>query len=247
MFSLKILKRIGIVTFHWFFEDYRRASYWRDIISGYDYFAAIQHGPITDACVKMGTSYMFLPPAASWASLSEIQRPKTHDVGFVGIPTAYRVEVLEYLAQNGISLSIAGQGWEQYDGVLGDSITKRGWISPEETSKLLSSTKTGINLSVSAPFKEDAEAHVGPRAFEVIACGAELVTENVPLARETISGCSYRVFDSKEQALEKIKEALEKWNIEKNRREENRLEILKHHTYSARAKTLNDIARGIAK
>ena len=225
LFTLNLLKSNNIQTVHWFYEDFRRASYWKDVIAGYCRFYAIQKGPIADECSRLGVQFTFLPTAANQAYGTDLHNnePAEKDAAFVGLPSSYRVRVLEHCASEGISLSIAGQGWDRYRGSLSPYIVQNSWTDARESAAILKNARVGLNLSMNDPQFDRSNTHVSPRVFDVMLGGRVLITEDVPLVHEVLSDFAYYCFSDEFEAARTIKEILshsEKQleNIEKNRK-----------------------------
>ncbi len=66
-FASNLLKKRGLVTMHWFYEDFRQAKYWKDVLPTYAHFLAIQRGPVEAACRDAGVAFHYLPTAADVA------------------------------------------------------------------------------------------------------------------------------------------------------------------------------------
>ena len=247
LFALNILKKQHIKTVHWFYEDFRRALYWKEVCAGYDVFCAIQREPITNECEKYGNRFLFLPTAVASGTLQAQHSTcaRNVDAAFIGIPSGYRIEFLEYLAQRNVSLVIAGLGWNTYKGPLEKHIVSGNWTNASISSSILSSAKIGINLSVDTPENDRQNVHVSPRVFDVIACGCTLVTEDVPLANETLCGLSYVSFVNKEDALSKINEALKEYENKGELREKNNEKIYTEHRYGNRVERMIDFCNNI--
>lgn len=242
LFALNILKKQHIKTIHWFYEDFKRAVYWKEVCAGYDVFCAIQRGSIPEECEKHGNRFLLIPTAVASGTIPALPQNNSRSVAvaFIGIPSVYRIELLEYLAQKNVSLAIAGLGWNTYKGPLEKHIVSGNWTNASISSSILSSAKIGINMSVDAPENDRQNVHVSPRVFDVIACGCTLVAEDVPLAHETLSGMSYRTFVNKEDALSKINEALSEYVNTGDLREKNRAKIYRVHTYRNRVERIID-------
>ena len=205
VFTLNLLRKYGVVTVHWFYEDFRAASYWKDVVGGYAFFLAIQRGPIVDRCKKSGAVFHLVPTAASSVGLPRPAPVKSCDVAFIGIPSNYRISILELLASQGVSLAVGGLGWERYRGVLSSFIVRGGWVSVRESMEVLSQSRIGINISVTDPRVDRENTHVSPRVFDIMRAGCVLVTEDVPLAQEILADCKFHLFHSAEHAVEIIK------------------------------------------
>lgn len=238
VFSLNLLRKQGIKTIHWFYEDYQRAVYWKDVLTGYDHFCAIQRGPIPDACRASGAEYHFLPTATSLDSAANVSHAdRRFDVGFIGIPSPYRIAVLESLALKGLSISIAGSGWNVYRGILQKSIIKNQWVSEEESFKILCQSKTGINLSIDEPI-DRAITHISPRVYDILMAGCALVSENVLLLEESLRGHVYYTFNSREEVYRTIQKALSDYPAFKDATDKNRMSVVQNHTFKQRVEQL---------
>ena len=238
LFTLNLLRKCKVTTIHWFYEDYRRASYWREIISGYDFFCAIQKGPLVSACLKNNTTYCFLPTAVTLPELTSHALERAYDVAFIGLPSAYRIEVLENLAQNGIKLLIAGKNWSSYKGPLEKSIECGEWTPEDQSLLILSRAKIGLNLSYDSPWSDIENVHVGPRIFDIPAAGCILVTEDVPLLRESFPECTLFTFRSTEEVLKCVEAVLRDYPILRPVIEENMACVREKHSYTNRVETL---------
>ena len=233
LFSLNLLKKQGITTAHWFYEDFRRATYWQSVISGYDYFFSIQMGPLPEICQKAGSIYHFLPTAHSpiHTSSETVERP--FDIAFIGIPSDYRIGVLEGLAEAGFHLAIAGSGWKNYQGPLRKSIIQDTWTDEHRSFEILHKAKTGINLSVENP-KGREDVHISPRVYDIIAAGCILISENVSLIRESLSECHYHTFDKPEVLPELAGNILKDYVQQVDLTMGNMEIVLRAHTYENR-------------
>jgi hypothetical protein len=242
LFTLNLLRAQGVTTSHWFYEDFRIAKYWSFMLPGYDYFFAIQKGPIPEACRQSGSAYFFLPTAAGshccTPYVSAGPPDRLHDIVFIGIPSAYRIETLEYLAQQGFSLCIAGLGWDRYSGPLKGSIVNAVWTDGKQAGDLLNNSKIGINLSVVPPAADRQNTHVSPRVFDVLASGCVLVTEDVPLAKDTLQNLHYHTFTDNEEAGRRISGILADMNREKTYFDSNRAIVCRDHLYGNRVREI---------
>ena len=237
LFTLKLLRNQRVVTIHWFYEDFRQALYWKDVIAGYDYFFAIQKGPIVSACVSNNVRYAFLSTAANSDvafNLPVIGRGSAVDVAFIGIPSPYRIRVLEFLAASGLKLAIAGAGWNHYRGPLDSSIKNGEWTEASQSVKILSDATIGLNLSVSDPEIDRENTHVSPRVFDILYAGRVLVTEEVPLIHETIGQCAFYSFSDQHEALDVITSVISHPESEIGKAIVNREIIRARHTYENR-------------
>ena len=247
LFTLNLLKKQKITTIHWFVEDYRRANYWKDILPGYSWFLAVQKGYVQEECRKNNCRFAYLPTAPSEESVTfkrqDNNLKRKIDIGFVGFPTPYRIEFLEYLLSQDISLTIAGEGWDGYRGPLSDSIITGKWIDPQQAVQIMDSASLAINLSYEKPSGDLYDIQISPRVYDILSIGTTLLTEDVPLLHETIGDCHFYTFKNKEEATEKIHPIISDLDNEniKNKIENNRGVILQNHTWEKRAEQILEL------
>lgn len=234
-FTVDLLQRRNIVTLHWFFEDFREAKYWKDVLPAYRHFLGIQRGPLEEACAAAGTHYHYLPTAFILPPRAQVRswNDRTEGIAFIGFPSKYRVEVLEALLKEGLPLKVAGAGWDKYRGPLEACLTGRGWFGPEEAFKLLETSRIGLHLPSEDPRADRDNCHVSPRIFDILAAGCLLLSEEAPLIRETLKGCGYREFRGPAEAVRAARTALaEGFSAEVLR--DNRAVMLRDHTFARR-------------
>lgn len=238
LFTLQLLRKHGITTVHWFIEDYLRATYWESVLDGYDHFFAVQHGRVEKRCEHTSATYHFLPTASSAAEHTPaFDGERTIDAVFIGIPSPYRITVLEALYRAGCRLAIAGSGWEQYRGVLQSAITTAAWVNEEQSFALMERAKTGINLSFEAPGGRE-NIQISPRAFDLMAAGCIPVCEDVPLLDETIPDARITRFSTIEEAVSRVQEILGNYSPDDTRIARNRDLVSQHHRYIHRVERI---------
>jgi hypothetical protein len=234
-FTVTLLRRQNIVTLHWFYEDFRQAKYWKDVLPAYQHFLAIQKGPIPAECQAAGSQFHYLPTAFLLPTRSQV-RPRSErkeGIAFIGFPSTYRVEVLEALVKAGLPVIIAGAGWEKYRGPLEAYLTGNGWFGPEQASTLLEDATIGLHLPSEDPGVDRDNCHISPRVFDILAAGCLLLSEDAPLIRETLQNCEYRSFSGPVEAVLAARLALkDKISIESVAK--NRLVVLAKHTFANR-------------
>jgi hypothetical protein len=241
LFTLNLLRKHGITTVHWLYEDFRRAVYWKEVLSGYDHFCAIQRGPLPAACGEAGVSYHFLPTAGLTAELPLPEHPRLYDIGFVGIPSDYRISVLEGLSAAGLSVACGGEGWGGYRGILKKGIVSATWMTDEATLQLFSRSKIGINLSFADPADRE-HMHISPRACDIMAAGALLLTESSSLIGESLPGCSFTAFASPSAARSQALALLADYSSLGDAIAKNRRTVLDRHTYRCRVRDIVSFA-----
>ncbi len=237
-FTAKLLQKQAVKTLHWFVEDYRSTPYWREIIGAYDIFFGIQRGVLEQACAEKHTRYFYLPTGATPLTIIDSsQVTQKFDIAFVGLPSYYRINILEFLLQEGLTLAIGGLGWDGYKGSLQSSIQKPTWLNAEESSTLLKSARIGLHLSYDNPALDRENTHLSPRHFDILQAGLPLLTEEFPLLNETLTGFSYVTFKNAAEALGEARKMLQANNTEEMLRV-NSTKLNAEHTYVQRAKQI---------
>jgi len=237
LFILNLHKKMGVKNLHWFYEDYRRAEYWKGILGGYHAFIAVQKGEVESECRALGVTFKYLPtgthphegPIIGAESLRGV------DVAFIGIPTPYRTEVLESLVADGVKVKVAGSGWDRYLGPLKDFIISGKWVSSNESRQILIGAKIGLNLSVHDPTPDRDNTQISPRVYDIIDSNCLLVTENVPLAKESLGDIEYLTFDSHLDVIKVIKTGLENFKTHQGSFARNKDIIHSDYSYANRA------------
>ncbi len=234
-FTVDLLRRNGIVTLHWFIEDFREAKYWKEVLPAYSHFLAIQRGPVEAACGEAGVAYAYMPTAAILPPRAAVKgwRERAEGIAFIGFPSKYRVEVLEAMAREGLPLKVAGLGWEKYRGILEAHMTGRGWFGPEEAFKLFENSRIGLHLPSEDPGPDRGNSHVSPRVFDILAAGCLLMSEEAPMIRETLTGCVYREFRGAAEAARAAKAILSE-GVDERQLAANRELTLREHSFPRR-------------
>jgi hypothetical protein len=244
LFTLNLLRRQGVTTVHWFFEDWRSSPYWKSVVEGYDLFLAVQRGKVEQTCREKEVRFALIPTAASVPappSSRPNEKPRV-DVAFVGIPSAYRIDMLDTLAASGHTLAIGGQGWSAYRGPLRPSVVSGDWVDATGCAAMLRSACVGLNLSADDPSSSRAETHLSPRVFDVLGQGTALLTEDVPLAQEILAGYTYEVFEGKRDVALKVREV--SGRLSRQELEANAKSVRDRDTYAARVKKIRELAEG---
>ncbi|MDQ3000164.1 MAG: glycosyltransferase [Fibrobacterota bacterium] len=234
-FTVDLLRRSGMAPIHWFIEDFREAKYWKEVLPAYAHFLAIQRGPVEKACQEAGVRFGYLPTAAILRPrlLVKAWRDRSDAIAFIGFPSAYRMEVLEALAKEGLPLKIAGLGWEKYRGPLEPFMTGQGWFGPEEAFKLLENSRIGLHLPSEDPGPDRGNSHVSPRVFDILAAGCLLMTEEAPMIRETLAGMTISEFRGAAEAVRAARTALTE-GVDDGLLAANRALVLRDHSFARR-------------
>jgi len=237
LFTLNLLRKYSITTMHWFSEDFHKAQYWKQVLSGYDHFFAIQKGEVETTCQQMRIPFHYLSTASTLASLPFRNEERFYDVAFIGLPSSYRIGFLESFVQQGFRLCIAGSGWNQYHGILDSSIVKNTWINEEESFDLFLKSKVGLNLSFDDP-SHRSDVHISPRVYDICTAGCYLFSENVPLFREAFPDVEATLFGNVSDAVSQLKAFLTGRDFSDSHLEKNREYVLNSHMYANRVDSI---------
>jgi spore maturation protein CgeB len=124
------------------------------------------------------------------------------DVSFIGTYAKDRVELLRYLADNGISIKVWGWGPSaKKSGMIHPGIIMTGkYVYDEAYSKVVCSSK--INLCLLRKVNRDRET---TRSIEIPACGGFMIAEDTEEHRQLFRADTEVVyFSDKKELLEKI-------------------------------------------
>ncbi len=244
LFTLNLVRKQHIKTIHWFIEDYQRATYWREVVSGYSIFIAVQKGPLPKICKDNNCQFIYLPTAASQESINQYQQQKCldkkADLAFVGLPSYYRVQLLEHLASQGISLTIAGEGWNEYKGPLSKYIISGTWVDSQQSASITNSALIALNASFKEPSGNLSDIQLSPRVYDILSSGTILLTEDVPLIYETLGDCHFYTYKNIEEIVNKVNTIKEEFNNDNlvKHIQENRQIILQNHTWQSRVEQI---------
>jgi hypothetical protein len=190
-FTANLLRRQGLKLFHWFIEDSRQAHYWRQVLPAYDSFFAIQTEAIESACANAGCRFAVLPTAVSPELAMRPVKPwaeRDLDFAFVGLPSPYRLAVLDALLAAGAKLALGGSGWGTVTGPLRSCVVNGEAMLPREAFALLERARFGVHMPYEDPAPDRANTHVSPRLYDLLALGCRVLCEDAPLLRQAMSG-----------------------------------------------------------
>ena len=233
---LAALRKMGIRTLNWFPENIHHTTYTNWLAKhyqDYDYFlsfdpAVEQFYPSTEK-----TKVAYLPfgiaPSAFQATLrSEDQERYTCDVCFAGAPYPERVELLQGIAQMGVSLKIFG--WE---GWLKTPLAPfyHGALTTEELAKLYRTARISLNTNL---WPVNSGANV--RTFEIPASrGFQICDAQDDLPNLFIPGKEIVVFSDFADLKEKITYYLQHTQERDAIAEAGFQRVIRDHTFDQRA------------
>lgn len=164
----------------------------------------------------------------------KIKVKKTVNISICGTRNRLRIEFLNYLVLKGLLIKVFGHGWSDTS-----ILSERDYIY------LINTTKINLNISEDEIGKNTI-VQIKGRDFEVPMCGGFLLTKNNPLLRQFyVFGKEIEVYDSVEQANDKIKYYLKHEDKRKKIALAGYRRAQKDHTYKKRFRNiLKRVKRG---
>ncbi len=233
--TIRLWKKIGVISVHWFYEDYRQIEYWKIQATEYDLFCAVQKEPLREL---VGTGFRFLPTATEGGSslpFADFDHRK-YDLMFIGIPSEYRIKILEMLSAHGVKIAIAGPYWNRVP-TLYQYVVIDGWVDQVTTEKLYSASRLGLNISQSDPELERSVHQVSPRIYDLAGYGTLPITEDLPLGDDLYKELKLIRFSDCDELLQKVREVLDN-GISSEIYLHNREAIQKGHLYKQRVEQI---------
>ncbi len=250
--AIRELKVTGSKVAFWFVEDFRQMQYFVEVAASYDYFFYIQGQEMEAELRALGANYSFLPMAAHpprhrpLGLSPEAQQRKGAPVGFMGAGYPNRVQILSRLINAGLPLKVWGTDWP-LSGPLASALQENRYLNSREIVEIYNSCPIVLNLH-SSPLKDTPIGgvdFVNPRTFEVPACGAFQLVDNVPcLSDFFVPEEDLATFRSEEELLEKALYYLERPGQRAAMAEKARQKVLANHTYYHRMEKLLDTCLG---
>jgi hypothetical protein len=163
------------------------------------------------------------------------------DVGAIGAFEPERAALLEYLAENGIKVTIWGNGWRDWVGRNSNLDVRNEFLFGENYSKAICGTK--INLNFLRKINRD---EVTSRSVEIPACGGFMLAERTERHQEFfVEGREAEFFGSKEELLEKVRTYLKREKERENIAQAGRERCLRSG-YSMRAQLTSILEEVVA-
>lgn len=249
-FHLTVLRNIGIKLVHWFYEDARLVEYWKDLAPAYDLWCGIQKGEVPNWISGAGGNYKYLAMAPSLRfqkaceARSFLTSTESSDIGFIGVPTKARVEILERLQRLGYSLALGGEGWSNVTGALKSSVFIPDWASPEQSVELYKSCKVLLNLNAmgfaNGTSEYDYESQISPRVFELALMGKPVISQNLAAHKGDLENMGCLLFSNElelelcvKSALSGLRESVQdsKYYVLREHHFETRLDCLENWVF----------------
>jgi spore maturation protein CgeB len=240
--TIKNLKLLNIPIAFWFVEDFRTLSYWKEIVSCYDYFFTIQRGDFFKELSSLGKNNFYYLPQGCYPEVhKEINLSQTDidqytaDLSFMGSGYYNRVQSFPRLLN--YDFKIWGTEWSlgSHIGSRVQNNNKR--IESNEIVKIYNAGKINLNLH-SSTFHNSVNPvgdFVNPRTFEIAACGGfQLVDERSELAELMELGSEVVTFNTIDDLCKKIDHYLEHEDEAKLITAKGKERVLKEHTIQHR-------------
>lgn len=243
---LKQLQRKQFLTAMWFVENYRHLTYWQQVASGYDFWFVMQRGACFDALTRAGARHVcYLPLAADPSihrplALSRAEREEFGaDVSFVGAGYENRRILFSRLLDQPWKFKIWGNEWEHADALRSVIQRDGARIDTETCVKIFNATSVNLNIHSYREHGFDPDGDcVNPRTFELAACGAFQIVDHRSLLSELFDTTMLEILTNPDDLSACITRCLHDPERRQAMAAHARAQVLAHHTYEHRMKTL---------
>jgi spore maturation protein CgeB len=134
--------------------------------------------------------------------LKPLSLEKIYDVTFIGRPKADRNEVIKYLLDNGIKVTLFGWDWHNYPEFVG---VYGGPLSQENYAKVINQSKINLSPAKSGYMEQRTQYNMKGRYFEVALCKSFQLIEKFPTLLKFFNEQEIGMYISQENMLEKVK------------------------------------------
>jgi spore maturation protein CgeB len=134
--------------------------------------------------------------------LGPLNIEKKYDVTFIGRPKADRNEVIKYLLDNGIKVTLFGWDWYKYPefkDVYG------GPLSQEDYAKVINQSKINLSPTKAGYLEQRNQFNMKGRFYEVSLCKSFQLVEKFPTLLKFFNEKEMGMYISQEDMLDKIK------------------------------------------
>ncbi len=134
--------------------------------------------------------------------LKPMNSKKIYDVTFIGRPKADRNEVIKYLLDNGIKVTLFGWDWYKYPEFKD---VYKGPLTQEEYAKVINQSKINLSPAKAGYTEQRTQYNMKGRYFEVALCKSFQLIERFPTLLKFFNEEEIGMYDSQEDMFEKIK------------------------------------------
>jgi len=238
-------RRTGAVACLWLADFPGDEVYRRRVLEtagAYD-LAAVQGRDMAEVLEReLGRESLWLPAAVDPASYYPVPAEREAMIRFCGSWYPRRESVLRSL--EGLPLEIRGPGWERVRPWPGCRIIPGG-VGPEESRQLFSSAAVVLNIHLMAPWGEVPFTQASPRVFEVLACGAFLLSDRpTDLDALLTPGTHYVPFADPAELRRRVEHYLEHPDEGAAIAQAGLEHVLAHHTWEHRIDRLTAALEG---
>jgi len=134
--------------------------------------------------------------------LKPMNLKKIYDVTFIGRPKADRNEVIKYLLDNGIKVTLFGWDWYKYPEFKD---VYKGPLNQKEYAEVINQSKINLSPAKAGYTEQRTQYNMKGRYFEVALCKSFQLIERFPTLLKFFSEKEIGMYDSQEGMLNKIK------------------------------------------
>ena len=134
--------------------------------------------------------------------LVPIKTEKIYDVTFIGRPKADRNEVIKYLLDNGIKVTLFGWDWYKYPEF---ARVYKGPLNQKDYAKVINQSKINLSPAKAGYTEQRNQYNMKGRYFEVALCKSFQLIEKFPTLLKFFNEKEIGMYTSQEDMLKKIK------------------------------------------
>lgn len=134
--------------------------------------------------------------------LKPMNTDKIYDVTFIGRPKADRNEVIKYLLDNGIKVTLFGWDWYKHPEFRE---VYKGPLNQEEYAKVINQSKINLSPAKAGYEEQRTQYNMKGRYFEVALCKSFQLIEKFPTLLKFFTEKEIGMYVSQEDMLKKIK------------------------------------------
>lgn len=244
-----LLRKHNVKQAVWLTEDPYYMDKTLQDIHLYDYVFTIDSGAYK-VYRSAGFSHIYHLPLGTDPSIFTRQKvdfPYQSDVLLVGYPYPSRIQLIEFLLQNGtFSITVIGKQWHNH---LSKKFRRHDqlcmydqWMEPEGVAKFYNGAKIVLNPHRQANFSKGVmNETINNRTLDIAACGAFQLIEDLPGLRSYFSEEEMISYQYPKDCLDKIHFYLEKEEIRQQFADRAQKKVCNEHTFQHRIETMLDL------
>jgi spore maturation protein CgeB len=181
-------------------DDDAKFDSWSKYISLFFDFVMTSQDVLIDYKKEGLTSFFYYDYNSN--HLKPMNIKKIYDVTFIGRPKADRNEVIRYLLNNGINVTLFGWDWHKFKEF---KKIYKGPLDQEDYAKIINQTKINLSPSKSGYLEQNNQYNLKGRYYEVSLCKSFQLIEKFPALLKFFTEKEIGMYTSQEDMLQKIR------------------------------------------